>query len=255
MERSNEPGSGLPGNDLNDDDFGAYDAGVYRGHYEAEPVPAEGVTYEAVRPAYAAGHAAALNPTYQGRTFDQVEVEVGRTYQGDQTRWDSVREYARHAFEWRTVVGAVALAAGGWWAGKQLLSSFSKMSREDDTHYRTHFDTYPTRPVGMTYTRARSGYALGHLAAQNPSYAGRSFDEVEPDLRGGFTGGNAGQYDTLRDFCRYGYERGTQVYGTSAGIGTAGSGNAGSSLGGSTAGGSSAGGSSLGGSNLGGAGL
>jgi hypothetical protein len=33
------------------------------------------------------------------------------------------------------------------------------------------------------FERARPGYQLGHVARQNPAYKGRSFTEVEPELR------------------------------------------------------------------------
>jgi hypothetical protein len=79
---------------------------------------------------------------------------------------------------------------------------------EEERHFRSHFDTHPPRDTsGMTYEHARTGYALGHTASRNPAYQGRRFDEVEPELRTGF--GDSGSYDSLRDFTRYGYERGT----------------------------------------------
>ena len=62
----------------------------------------------------------------------------------------------------------------------------------------------------MTYERALPGYTLGYVAAGNPGYRGRRFEEIEPDLRHGFTEEPGTDYDTLRDFTRYGYERGTR---------------------------------------------
>jgi hypothetical protein len=47
----------------------------------------------------------------------------------------------------------------------------------------------------------------GYAAARNPDYAARAYDDVEPHLRGGFTGPRAATYDSLRDFGRRGYER------------------------------------------------
>jgi hypothetical protein len=55
---------------------------------------------------------------------------------------------------------------------------------------------------------ALSAFALGYLAAQNPDYRGQGFDSVEPDVRHAYEGGHT-EYETWRDFTRYGYERGT----------------------------------------------
>ena len=105
------------------------------------------------------------------------------------------------------VVGGLAAAAGAWWLMRSR-SSEAEMGEEDETHYRTHFESHPARASGIMYDHARTGYALGHVASRNPDYAGRSFDDVETELRTGFRGEHAGSYDTLRDFTRYGYERG-----------------------------------------------
>jgi hypothetical protein len=119
------------------------------------------------------------------------------------------------------VVGALAATVGGWWAmhaGKD-----TDVREEDERSFRSHFDSHPARSTGrVTYDDARTGYALGHTAARNPSYTGRGFDEVEPELRAGFRGEHAGSYDTLRDFTRYGYEHGTGRTGTGGTGGTGG---------------------------------
>jgi hypothetical protein len=202
-----------------DDEFGVYDVRYYRADFEANPTRPQTHTYEQARTGYQLGHTAAANPSYQGRPYTEVEVELERSYQPQgEARWEHVRDYARRGFEWRTLLGGLAVAAGGWWAGKQLLEAFNEMGEEDEKEYRTHFETYPSRPATLTYDRARTGYALGHVASRNPTYTGRTFDEVEPEIRRGFSGEREGQYDLLRDFCRYGYERGTSRRG-STGVG------------------------------------
>jgi hypothetical protein len=121
------------------------------------------------------------------------------------------------------VVGALAASVGGWWALHAKSDTATQLGEEDERHYRAHFDTHPARASGgMTYDRARTGYALGHTASRNPGYMGRGFDEVEPELRRGFTGEHSGSYDSLRDFTRYGYERGRSGGGTGS---TSGSGS------------------------------
>ncbi|MBB4637963.1 hypothetical protein [Longimicrobium terrae] len=208
------------------DDFGVYDVQYYRGHFDSNPARPETHTYEQARTGYQAGHAAASTPAYAGRPFAEVEGYLERAYPATETtRWDQVRDYARHGFEWKTVVGGLALAAGGWWAGKQIVEALRTHNNEDEKHYRAHFESHPARQNGMTYDHARTGYVVGYTAARNPAYAGRSYTEVETDLRRGFTGANANEYEVLRDFCEAGYNRGVGASGSagvSGGTGTTG---------------------------------
>jgi hypothetical protein len=74
--------------------------------------------------------------------------------------------------------------------------------------YRVHFEAYELRPAGMTFERALPGYTLGYVASRNPGYRGRTFEEIESDLRHGFGDDPDVSHDTLRDFTRYGYQRG-----------------------------------------------
>jgi hypothetical protein len=178
----------------------------YRRHYAGTTPPVEGsTTYEDARSGYAAGHTAAANPAYADRTFDQVEVEVQRDY-GEQGRFESVRNYARSAFTWKAALGAVAVAAGGYWASKKLFQAASEIGEEEERDCRTFYDMHPSRTF-VTYDKARTGYALGYVAARNPEYAGRSYDDVDAHLSSGY-GRRAGNYADVRDFARRGYERG-----------------------------------------------
>lgn len=111
------------------------------------------------------------------------------------------------------IVGSLAGALGGWWAGRRLSDSEFELAPDDEQACYAHFVALTVRPV-ESFDEARSGYALGHAAARNPSYRGRPFHEVEPELRRGFTGAATGEYDTLRDFARFGYERGTGLGGS-----------------------------------------
>jgi hypothetical protein len=59
--------------------------------------------YEQVRPAYVAGHLAGRNPDYSGRSFDEIEGDLGRAWDErmaeQRGQWAAVRGYARTAFE------------------------------------------------------------------------------------------------------------------------------------------------------------
>ena len=102
-----------------------------------------------------------------------------------------------------TVIGGIAGAVGGWWAGEKAGRSLEDMPQHEE-HYRTHH-----RSVGrddIPYDDARLGYGLGHAAGRNPDYRGRSFDDVESDLRAGWRDSSR-DYDTMRPFVRTGFER------------------------------------------------
>jgi uncharacterized protein (TIGR02271 family) len=88
-----------------------------------------------------------------------------------------------------TVIGAIAGAVGGWWAGRGVSDAAASYSNTNDTYYRNRFADLPASSRGRftSYDQARPAYELGYLASQNPDYRGRSFDQVEGDLRRGWT--------------------------------------------------------------------
>jgi hypothetical protein len=213
------------------DDFDLHEP-VYRRHYTtvATETPVTG-TYDEARTGYAAGHAAASNPAYADRTYEEVEVELERNVGTE--RYGRVREFARHAYEWKGVIAGVALAAaGGYWASRKLASAAAELSEEEERDCRTYYEAHVVRSTGVPYSQARNVYVLGYVAGRNPDYAGRGYDEVEPHLRSGYTTRRAGSYDALADFGRRGYERGTtrgtgglgggETAGTAGGYGTTG---------------------------------
>ena len=77
------------------------------------------------------------------------------------------------------VVGALAGAVGGWWAGKGFQHAVDDMDRNEDQFRRAHDHAGAARP----FEEARHGYQLGYLAGRNPQYDGAAFDDVEKDLR------------------------------------------------------------------------
>ncbi|HLL85153.1 MAG TPA: hypothetical protein VK420_20960 [Longimicrobium sp.] len=202
-----------------DDDFGTHETHVYRGDFEARTDRPETHTYEQARTGYQMGHTAAARPEYQNRDYQEVEVELEQTH--EKGRFTEVREYVRSGFEWKRVLGGLALAGGAYWAGKKALEAVSE-GKEEETHYRRHYEAHPARTT-VAYPQARTYYVVGYTAARNPDYTGRSFEDVEPEIRRGFTGSRAGTYESMRDFCRYGYERGTGRAGGTGGMGGTGS--------------------------------
>lgn len=102
-----------------------------------------------------------------------------------------------------TIVGGVAGALGGWWAGEKVGRAAEDFG-DHEPYYREH---YNANKVGDTeWDDARTGYGLGHVAGRNPSYRGRSYDEVESDLRKGWKNRDR-DFDSMRPYVRSGYER------------------------------------------------
>ncbi len=63
---------------------------------------------------------------------------------------------------------------------------------------------------GRSYEDVRPAYQIGHLAGRNPDYQGRSFEDVEADLRRGWTpevSARYGRWDEVRDYARSAYDR------------------------------------------------
>lgn len=100
-----------------------------------------------------------------------------------------------------TVIGAIAGAVGGWWAGKEVADATTNYTEATDTQYRSHFDAMPRESRGRfsSYDQARPLYQFGHVAAQNPDYRGRSFDQVEPELKRGWNQDMERQYGSWND--------------------------------------------------------
>lgn len=89
-----------------------------------------------------------------------------------------------------TLIGAIAGAVGGWWAGREVAVSVEELAvRDADTDFRRHFDAESAKSdsLGVSYDQSRPLYQLGHLAARNPHYMGKPFQEVEPELARGWT--------------------------------------------------------------------
>lgn len=109
-----------------------------------------------------------------------------------------------------TVIGGIAGAMGGWWAGRAISEAAENFTDEDEKYYRGHYERSPSRTADRKYEDVRPAYAVGHLAARNPDYSERSFDQVEKDLQKGWTSSmreRHGEWSTVRPFARDAYDR------------------------------------------------
>jgi len=77
------------------------------------------------------------------------------------------------------VIGAVAGALAGGTAGAAAADD-AAWTDEDERHYRALYEG--AGPADARYDDVRAAYQYGHLAARHPDFAGRDFNEVEPDL-------------------------------------------------------------------------
>jgi hypothetical protein len=111
------------------------------------------------------------------------------------------------------LIGGIAGAVGGWWAGREIADMAEELARDDDSYYRSHFDA-DSKLADRRYEDVRPVYQLGHLAGLNPDYTGREFDEVETELRSGWTSASSrrvGEWDAVREYARQGYHRGRSI--------------------------------------------
>jgi hypothetical protein len=109
-----------------------------------------------------------------------------------------------------TVVGGIAGAIGGWWAGRSVAEAAQQYTAGDEAVYRNHYDNSPNRLADRDYESVSPAYRLGHLAAHNPDYHGRPFNEVESDLKRGWTGAASrthGDWDSVRGYANDAYDR------------------------------------------------
>ena len=106
-----------------------------------------------------------------------------------------------------TIIGGIAGAAGGWWTGRSVSEAAAHYTHDEDKHYRGHWDAHDRRPADWDYDRARTGYAVGHIAGRNPDYRGKSFDEVEADIKRGFSGEHEKDWEHMRPLAKHSYER------------------------------------------------
>jgi len=113
-----------------------------------------------------------------------------------------------------TVIGGIAGAVGGWWAGRTVAEATHKFTQDDDSYYRERFEATPGRLADRNYDDVRPAYQLGHIASMNPDYNGRTFDEVEPDLRHGWSNNlraRHGDWSTVRPYAEEAYNRNSSV--------------------------------------------
>ncbi len=108
------------------------------------------------------------------------------------------------------ILGGLAGAFGGWWAGEKAGRAAEDAERHHDV-YHGHWErlAYPD----LDWDTARVGYGVGHAAGMNPGYANLPFEEIESDLRRGWTWKDQ-DYETMRPYVRHAYEHSARTAST-----------------------------------------
>jgi hypothetical protein len=108
------------------------------------------------------------------------------------------------------LLGGVAGAIGGWWSGRAIAEAAEDITEAEDQYYREHFTT--SRADAGRYDSARTAYYLGDIAAANPDYRERAFDEVEPELSRGWQSVTQDRRDwqAVRDYASVGFSHGRE---------------------------------------------
>ena len=113
-----------------------------------------------------------------------------------------------------TVIGGIVGAMGGWWTGRAIAEAGTAITTDDETFYRKHYETAPGRLADRKYDDVKPAYYLGHLASRNPDYRNRSFNDIEADLRSGWTSDRKfGSWEAVRSYANEGFSRGRSTLG------------------------------------------
>ena len=125
-----------------------------------------------------------------------------------------------------TLIGGIAGAVGGWWSGRAVTEAASKLTTADDEYYRGRYESSSTKLADRRYEDVRPAYHLGHVAAHNPDYASRSWNDVSQDLQRGWTAEHTkkyGDWNTVSGYASEGFTRGRSTLGAAgaAAAGTA----------------------------------
>lgn len=116
-----------------------------------------------------------------------------------------------------TVIGGILGAMGGWWSGRAVAEAATAVTTDDDNYYRKNYESSSTRSANRTYDQVKPAYYLGHVASRNPDYRNRSFQDVEGDLKRGWTSDSKfGSWDEARPYAAEGFNRGRSTIGTAA---------------------------------------
>ena len=117
-----------------------------------------------------------------------------------------------------TIIGGIAGAMGGWWGGRAVTEAASTVTKTDDDYYRNNYET-SNKLADRSFDDVRPAYHLGHVAAHNPEYANKNWNDVSSDLKRGWSADHAkkyGEWSAVSGYASEGFTRGRSALGTAA---------------------------------------
>ena len=111
------------------------------------------------------------------------------------------------------IFNSMASMLGSWWSGDEAQRAAASFDEEDDRACRDHYNRVQSAGGNRNasdYSQTRSYYQFGYVARQNPSYGGRSFSEVEPELRKAWSSSPQSRnqdWDEVRDYVGFSFQR------------------------------------------------
>jgi hypothetical protein len=89
----------------------------------------------------------------------------------------------------------------------RVVPTSGQASLSDEADFRRHFESGPGA-LGRDYSAYGPAYCYGAEAANDLKYRGRSFEEIEPELRSEYLRRNPGSsWDQVKDSVRYGWSK------------------------------------------------
>jgi hypothetical protein len=89
----------------------------------------------------------------------------------------------------------------------RVVPTSGQATLSDEADFRRHFESGPGS-LGRDYSTYGPAYCYGAEAANNLKYRGRSFEEIEPELRSEYLRRNPGStWDQVKDSVRYGWSK------------------------------------------------
>lgn len=114
-----------------------------------------------------------------------------------------------------SVFGQALQTLGSWWSTPAAQQASGAFGESEDRACRTHWESRTgtgaasgTGSPARDYESARPAYQFGHMAAHNPEYASRPFDQVEAEVERAWEKVGReryGDWNEVRDQVSYGY--------------------------------------------------
>ncbi len=117
-----------------------------------------------------------------------------------------------------TIIGGIAGAMGGWWGGRAVTEAASSVTKDDDNYYRSNYES-SSKLADRSYDDVAPAYHLGHVAAHNPEYANKNWNDVSSDMKRGWSADHAkkyGEWSAVSGYASEGFTRGRSTLGNAA---------------------------------------